>query len=450
MNRTLSTGLLVFVFLLSLCPSSRAEFAPARSFPDTWDRTAVFVDQLPNLTDAQRRFAASHYVGTQKQTDKQIDALRKHNPDFLMLQYRLGPRDSGHTTQLILPDGREGSAWGTDWDDIEHHEDWFEHFDRRRDADHRVYNLYNHRVVEYCMNLDSPGWREFWVNRVAGAVAASHADGVFADSTHLPYAIPASQYNSAFGPPPHHRYIDELERYYDYVYARMTARNLYFIPNIGSLVTTADTTQGYYEDVHGAMVEGYATRRFSCRDWKLQANRTLRLLNNDKIWIAQGGSDGSAAQRMWYLANYLLLKRHRSYVNIGGAGGGVYWWPEYDIDLGPPLDAAKASDPDGLGPLGLVDSLAADVEGVYLRKFRKGWVLVNALRSGSEDLRRVVNLPAGRTFFRVTPSGGGAVGRDGKLRRPGKLTYTKVTGRITLPELTGAVLLYEIPGPPSP
>jgi len=50
--------------------------------------------------------------------------------------------------------------------------------------------------------------------------------------------------------------------------------NKYFIPNVGGLITTVDNTNGYYEDVHGAMVEGYGTKA-SEFDWRLQQNRVL-------------------------------------------------------------------------------------------------------------------------------------------------------------------------------
>jgi hypothetical protein len=331
MNNKLLTGALILFSLgtMSFC-SAWGQFNPDRQFPDTWDRIAVFVDQLPDLTgnEAQARFAASHYVGSQKLTDQQVDAIRAHSNDFIMLQYRLGTRDSGHTTQLILPKPGGGTHWSTDWADIKDNEAWFEHYDGKEDSAHRVYNDYK-SIKEYCMKLDESGWRNFWVNRVADAVTTSKADGVFADSTHLPYAIPnAQQATSRLGTQPHEEYIPILEAYYDHVYQEMTNRNMYFIPNIGSLVTTADTTEGYYQDVHGAMVEGFATRSFSYADWKLQASRTLKLLNNDKVWIAQNGSDGTPVRRMWYLANYLLLKRKQSYVNIGGAGSELHWWPE--------------------------------------------------------------------------------------------------------------------------
>jgi hypothetical protein len=102
------------------------------------------------------------------------------------------------------------------------------------------------------------------------------------------------------------------------------------------------------------------------------------------------------------------------------------------------------TDPDGVGPLDLIDSLATGTKGVYLREFKKGLVLVNALRSDST----VFTLPEGQTFWRVMPIGGGAIGADGTLADPAYLEYEEVSGQITLDEMSGTVLMY-VPEPTS-
>ena len=57
-----------------------ASGANTRPFPDTSTRIAVLTDQLPEtMTDAQVRFAATHYVGTQKLTLNLSQPLRAIN-----------------------------------------------------------------------------------------------------------------------------------------------------------------------------------------------------------------------------------------------------------------------------------------------------------------------------------------------------------------------------------
>jgi hypothetical protein len=42
------------------------------------------------MTEEQYQFAATHYAGTQKMTLTDVRHLRQTNPDFIVLQYRLG------------------------------------------------------------------------------------------------------------------------------------------------------------------------------------------------------------------------------------------------------------------------------------------------------------------------------------------------------------------------
>src|SRR3972149_5074176 len=65
--------------------------AAPRPRPDPPPGVGVFDDQLaPGLTDAQARFAARRYAGTQNVTRAEADRLRAYNPRFLVLRYRLG------------------------------------------------------------------------------------------------------------------------------------------------------------------------------------------------------------------------------------------------------------------------------------------------------------------------------------------------------------------------
>ncbi len=417
--------------LLAACGSAGG-FEPQRAFPDTWDRIHVFVDQLniASCSPAQLQFAASHYAGTQKQVSRRIDDIRVYNDDFIMLQYRLGVRESGHKVDYIHDD-----TWSSDWDTIDPHEDWFIHDDQGN----RVFQLYNGWLEEYCMDISGQvngnttyGWKEYWVDCVIADVDASHGDGVFADSTHLPYAVPDYLWDSPIGAPPHTPYIPHMEAFYDYVYPQFDQADRYFIPNIGGLCTTLDTTTGYYQDVHGAMVEGFATK-LSNYDWKLQQNRTLNLIRNGKIYIAQSGAGGHAdiAGRQWLLGNFLLLKHDRSFVNILGAGDQLHWWPEYDVPLSAPASAAV---PDHIDEM-------KDASGIYARPYQHGLVLVNPTGSA-----RSYSLPEASAFLLVTPYGGGRILSDGQIERPSGLIYTRQEGHITLAGWSAAILLETVPG----
>jgi len=406
------------------CPA----FEPARQFPDTSDTIRVFVDQLSeNITRAQMHFAATQYVGTQKLLARQIDAMRRFNPKFLMLQYRMGVRQPDPSI-LHIQDNR----WANDWVEIDRHDDWFIH--TRDPVPKRVYQLVG-KNREYVMDISgringnpTNGWKEYWVKTVIESARASHADGVFADSTHPPYAVPPELNNSPLGAPPYESYLQDLEVFYDYAYRELDRADLYFIPNVGHLINTWDTTSGYYEDVHGAMVEGFGFHG-NTEDWKLQQNRTLRLLRNGKIYIAQMDIPSESRDRLWYLANFLLVKHNRSYINMFphgyGLEGQLHWWPEYELSLGRQVHPEVPKDIDAL----------RHGSGVYFREYEKGLVLVNPTRSPL-----TVRLAGTQQYQRVTPVGGGLVDSLGRVPK-GSLQLDPQPKEVDLEPWSGVILL---------
>jgi hypothetical protein len=421
------------IVLIAVAPAASASadgFSPQRQFPTSWDHVQVFVDQLDGgLSTAQKKFAASHYAGTQKQTSNLIDSIRVYNPNFIMLQYRLGVRDSGGQVPFIHND-----TWSSDWTTVNSHEDWFVHDSQNN----RVYQLYGGNIREYVMDISgtingntSSGWKEYWSSAVQSDVAASHGDGVFADSSHLPYAVPSDLWDSPIGSPPHTAYIDDMNAFYAYTYQRFNAANQYFIPNISGLTTTLDTTTGYYNDVHGAMVEGAGTKA-SNSDWKLQQNRTLNLIRNDKIYIAQNIPDqADVPDRVWQLANFLLLRHEKSFLNINGSEGQLSWYPEYDLDIGEPLDKTVPANIDG----------RRHASGIYFRRYEEGLVLVNPTNSALS-----FPLLPGDPHLLATPFGGGGILADGTLAHPMGWTYDLEGSSITLQPWTAAILVPEPAG----
>jgi hypothetical protein len=420
-------GLAVIIAVALAVAAQADSFSPQRQFPTSWDHVQVFVDQLDGgPTTAQKQFAASHYAGTQKQTSNLIDAIRAYNPNFIMLQYRLGSRESGEQVPFIHND-----SWSSDWATINAHQDWFVHDSQNN----RVYQLYGGNIHEYVMDISGTingnttnGWKEYWSTQVQADVIASHGDGVFADSTHLPYAVPSDLWDSPIGSPPHTAYIDDMNAFYAYTYQRFIAANQYFIPNISGLTTTLDTTTGYYTNVHGAMVEGAGTKA-SNGDWKLQQNRTLNLIRNDKIYIAQNiPNENNIADRVWQLANFLLLRHHKSFLNINGSEGQLSWYPEYDLMIGEPLDKSVPASIDG----------RRDASGIYFRRYEKGLVLVNPTNAILS-----FQLGASDPHLLATPFGGGGILPDGTVAHAMGWNYDLQGSSITLQPWTAAILVPE-------
>jgi hypothetical protein len=100
--------------------------AKLRPLPDTSNGVHVWSDQFTNgMTDAQVRFVARHEDGTQKIGPRDAARLRRHNPRFQVLHYRLG---IGAGPVVF----RVGERWLTDFDRVTRHENWFFHLDGRR------------------------------------------------------------------------------------------------------------------------------------------------------------------------------------------------------------------------------------------------------------------------------------------------------------------------------
>ena len=104
-------------------------------------------------------------------------------------------------------------------------------------------------------------------------------------------------------------------------------------------------------------------------------------------------------QRLFLFGSYLLLKGRHTFINAAGAG--VFYFPEYDMSLGPATDPL----PDDVGAFGW--------NRIYKREFRDVIVLVNPRNeSVSVTLPAIVQL--------ASPQGGGRTS-DRRDRRQRKL-----------------------------
>lgn len=89
-------------------------------FATTTEGIHIWMDQLGNLSPQMTQFLATHVDGTQKQTPSQIAALQAINPNFGLLNYRLGTM-AGPPQYII------NGQWSSDWTTVNGHEDWFAH-----------------------------------------------------------------------------------------------------------------------------------------------------------------------------------------------------------------------------------------------------------------------------------------------------------------------------------
>jgi hypothetical protein len=142
-----------------------------RSFPDTNATIAILADQLPTMNSAQMQFAASHYVGTQKQLLPVTQALRSLNSNFLVLHYHLAMWQSAPCVTFIV----NGVSWGNDYDTVTMNESWFWH------------NTSNQRVAssadgKLLMNVSVAAFQQYWTQSLEQQVSDGDYDAIFLDS----------------------------------------------------------------------------------------------------------------------------------------------------------------------------------------------------------------------------------------------------------------------------
>lgn len=399
--------------------NDHGSWQPKRHFPDTTNGIYAYTDQMDmtGLTAAQIQFAATHYVGGQKQTTAEAASLRAYNPKFLIMHYRLGEMlgygacDANGNATDANPLTIIDKTWVEEWPgDAVVKPNWFYYYD-----DSKVYAC---DEQHYLMNIADPGWRAFYSRQVIKELIDNDDDAVFADSFSVPDVWqdwnPELDYATWIGSGPPNletKWSGMIHDFTDYMRAQLRGRWLW-IPNVGSWVVTRDITD--YSNVDGAMIEDFAdygnANFLAPVDWVTQMDRALSLVNLDKILIAQsypGAYGGYNFERQEILASYLLIKGRHTYLNLDASGGSdpggltLQWWPDYEIELGPPIEPLPRDND--------ITKLWNPSWNVYERTYANGIVLVNTTYNDTGT----ITLP--HTYYMVVGDGnssGAAVPAD--------------------------------------
>ena len=406
-----------------------------RPWPATSEGIHVFNDQLTEeMSDQQVTFCARHYAGTQKMIRSEADRLRAVNPDLLILHYRLGHALGYRSIQgACQPSGEwlgiiVGDDWVQEWPgDDQVQEAWFYHWPEGSQQ-----RLLNCDWGWYLMEIDNAAWRSTWHDAVLEQVRLNDDDGIFMDSLSVPNYLGGDRYVPA---------LPAVDTALESAWARrinawltwlqgQPLGDYYLVPNVGSWITTRDTTD--YGPADGLMIEGFAidgdASPYDLFDWRLQMDRILSAGKRGQAIIAQTYAIDSQ-ERMFALGCYLLIKGERSYLNIEG-GLEPEWWPEYDLPVGAALDNAAE-----------IDDLLLEGNCIYGRRYDNCLVLVNPTSpwDGSGQTRTV---DLGSTYYLAETSGGGEVPETGIP--PGSVSYRAVT-QVTLGPYSAAVLFTQRP-----
>lgn len=405
--------------------------ATIRPFPDTTEGVHVFNDQLAvwQITEEQFKFAATHYIGTQKVFASDARRLRVHNPEFIVLSSRPGwGLGYQNMTDDCRPDGTwveiiDGERWRREYPE-DPQEEWFFEYEGQR--------VFFCEWGWYMMDIGNVSWRDYWYSEVLHQIQANEADGIFVESLVVPNYYGGDRFEPAL-PVIDEVFEEEWSRQIGDFIAHSQSGDLadyHFIANAGAWITGRDVTD--YSGADGVMIEGFGRwiegDYFSAQDedWQLQMDRILGMVSLDKVVLMQQYVDGvNVEDRLFLLGSYLLVKGSHTYINLE-LSPDPEWFPEYDIPIGKPVDEIPSS----------ISKLWRSDWNLYARAYSNGLVLVNP-----SDKTQNVDLQA--AYYQVVPVGGGFVPPDGDIT-DWYINYIPVTA-VTLEPYQAVVLVIESP-----
>jgi len=408
-----------------LVPAALQPSGLAHPLPSSRRYVLVWKDQLADATqsisDAQKDFIVTHYVGTQKLFKRQIDEYRERNPNFLMLVYHLAYGLNGSDQANPVGNITGPDAYGQEDDDtftpyVAAHsltrENAYQHTSTPGSSSNRV----SYPDPYWLMDLASDEWRSYLYDALVEwqGYASDEADGVFLDVAFFPWysytpdawwAEPAGGSSRTalrdFWNPLAASYYQGMRD----AFAKSDEHARYLvIPNTDALIDGTDEPE-FLSGADGVFTENWQAVLSGPGDWNLSARRIARYATSTgKVWmtdITLAGTDLTSAERELLIGTYLLLRNGTSYVMFGNSD--ITWYPEYELDIG----AYDAEPPAELEELRVAGD-GGSQGGLYLRSHASGLLLVN-----SSDQTLSTTLP--RELRRATFSGGGPVAADGTL-----------------------------------
>jgi hypothetical protein len=302
-----------------------------RRFPDTTATIAILADQLPSMNAAQTMFAATHYVGTQKQELPATQALRAITPNFLVLHYHLSMWQSAPSVDFLVPNvvdsGVDGVTWGNDYPVVTTHEDWFWH----NTQDQRVPSSVDGKLL---MNISVADFQTYWAQSLEAQVQAGEYDAVFFDSASPallqaecsgtdPRLAGTAARDTTFADLGNTTWIDAWQTWMSALNTTLAAQGIPLIPNTSAFITGWDNTN--YGVTAGIFAEGFAGTDFAETDWEASTNELLSLAAAGKIMILQNYLTDSSdvATRLYYLGNYLRGNPRISITSPGARSSGT-------------------------------------------------------------------------------------------------------------------------------
>jgi|GEM_PF-6248798 len=440
-------------------PLHGAEIQPsglAQPLPSTRRYVLVWKDQLipDGLTEAQKLWVVTHFVGTQKLFQRQIDDYRTRNPNFLMLVYHLAYGLNG--ADQLNPVGNITGPNTFGQEDTDTFTPWMTSHGIQRELAYQhstspgmPANRVSYPDPFWLMDIGSTQWRSYLFETLLTwqGWASAKATGAFLDVAFPPWF--GYQPNQWWTEPAGGSSRDALSSWWrpratSYFNAMRAAfapdgthPRYLVIPNPDALVDSNDEPD-WLQATDGVFTENWQAAAANPGDWNLSCRRILQYVTSQgKVWMADvsaEASDLAQPTRELLIGSYLLLRNGTSYIMFGNA---LAWYPEYEIDLG----AYLAEPPSDLEALRVAGS-GGSVGGLYERLYARGVVLVN---SSNSNLNYALTAPMKKAQW----SGGGQVDSNGNPPNFSLGYSTDVLpGTLTVPALSVVVLRDPAGAPP--
>lgn len=229
----------------------------------------------------------------------------------------------------------------------------------------------------YYMDPGEPGFRAFWLERAREIQIEYKWDGIFLDNVEASLLKYKQMFIGLEKYPDDTSLVTAVEEFLKYLDKNyFTPENRPVIANIISL----NDPQIWYRYLHymdGAMLENFAVDwhgYFSRNDWEEQMSliSTTQELGKTALLVSQGTQDDLQKENFSF-ASYLLIANGQTSFRYThhSAYNQIWWYPDYEIDLGNPLSPMRKEDE------------------AWTRDFENGQVIVNP----SKHTGKIVIMP---------------------------------------------------------
>ena len=412
------------------------EYYGLSAYPETGDVTRVLVDQITggyDITQKRVEFIAKYLVGSQKNTKDLLDPVKAINPDWRSLHYHLaiwnGP------AEIIIDNKWTPSEWQYLTNDLYKQDPHIFMYA----VDKNTGNTTLLRDVHwgaYLMNISNETYYQYLLNSLVYQCESTGYDSIFLDSYSMATVYSFTNFNYInFGggsnvPEEFTSYqnpqlgsltwLQVSEEFVSRLTKDLNKRGIWLLPNLGDMRTTWDPLD--YALPNGGMLESTPIKPDNSRDptdqnylydWIQSMSRTMYLTQKDRVIILQPylSDVNNTGYRLFVIGEYLMVKGRYTYINMSMSGQSqASWYPEYEIDLGAPVQTHMIPDDVFVPRKDSIDKALLNYkEGdLYVRRFEKGIVVLNPHRTA-----RQYAVPSDKGYMAAVISGGGTVPTTG-------------------------------------